>query len=849
MFSTRSEYKIVENFVNYSLPVPETTPFPFSMILAHEEEGSVYIYHENSDGSTGGDYNYKMVKSDIKLDKNRNPKPMALNYQGINLPEAVYEISPVVDDNGKSGLWWIGEDFGGGLFVLSILHNAVDYGFLPVIAYRDIQDEKEVEILERKSVFIPFRTEEISEIKNAIKAIVESSDDGIRIIECAIKQAVGEFKDLGVNVDFCKLRFPYRAWIDDPKKPRIIYAILISDSFIETCDEDAKNKIYRSVAINKAVSYTNRLTAMSENAVNSTYVWEGINKINELRINYSDDVGLAECLICALYNFAVTIPNSNESEKCITMMESIYYDGYEPTSSMTSMLINVYGYALHKKIRKEDDILHKVIDIWENGFINDEQVSVDTAELLNHIKDEQFSYKIDTVIEKIYTSFPQNAVIAQTFVIYKVWEWACKNLDSNCLTATLCSMMEISHDVPCVCYLYEICTLDTIDNADELKKKLLRIDTLRKKAINKTTDYYALVTDNFFDMHLNSVAESKDLSCVNAIVEYLELSQKRHKKIDERFYSLYAEVLSNRSKLSENIKDIRTDVAKIKALITSVKSSHFKEEAVLSLAKAYGSLIKKQSGEDAIKTFKMIESLPTKYKIKSSLKYQEKIIEILTESFFSNDSSKAQWAIEEIESIRYKTANEDSEFADRIVYNLGNNLLHNNWDDCKEVTDYVVKIINLFPNNQQIREMASVVFSNLYWHNELRRQNFADMLETLFTTVFDISVWEAWLLMTFLMSRDKNKDEVMTIVNKIHELWEKYTDVVKNNLLPEIICFGLLGNGKISVSYLAPYKVTGHENVITDSIESMKEILGERQITEDDLVFSNPPKLENSEEQ
>ena|GEM_PF-2667217 len=846
MFSTRSEYKTADNFVSYSLPVPNNTPFPFSICHSFEEDGSVYLYHENSDGSTGGEYNYQMMQSDIKLDKDRTPKPIALSYHGVNLPEAVYEISPIVHENGKSGLWWIGEDFGSGLFVLTILHNAVDYGFLPVLTHEDVRDEKEVEILERKSVSLPYRTDDVSEVKKAIETIVESPNDGIRMLEHAIKQ-VGAVEKLDVKVDFCKLRFPYRAWIDAPPKPRVIYAILIPNSFADTCTEDIKCKILKSIAVNKAISYTRRLTAMAENIANAPYVWDGINKIDEFRVEYPDHVGLAECLIYALYNFAIVQPNSRETEKCIKMMESVYHDGYEVTPSMTSIMINVYGYACHKKIQQEDDAFKKIIDLWENGFTYNEEVSEDTAKFLsyvvfNDVKNERLSDKIESTMEKTYATFPRNGVIARIAAMYKVWQYTCKQFDIEGLISALNSMVTSSQNEPCICYLYEICTLDAVESAEALRRKLSRIDVLRKQTRDDIAMYYILIADSFFNSRLVAAAESGDIACANVIVEYMELAQKKRKKTDERFCSLYTKILCAHAELLENTAEIRKDITKIKALLENIKGNNFKNEAVYSLAKAYGALIKKQSVEEASTTLKMIEGLPAKHKIQSTSKYQIKIAEILADSIIPDNSAKTQWAIKQIERIRQRKGNTTPEFAERIIYRLGHNLSCNDWIGCTAIADYVANIANLFQENQRIAEMSAAIFKELYWNSKSDdRQKYADFLEQLFLVTLNPAIWAQWLLITFLTSQDESDERVAITAQKIHRHWRNYTKTIDDKLLPETIGFGKHNDGRIAVLYLAPMELkTSHEESILIAIKNMKDSLGERKVVLDDLVFPNP---------
>lgn len=155
-FAGRSEFDIPENFDIHDLPVPANIPFPYSIFLVHETDKR-YGYYENSDGSKGEKpYQRCAPDTDVTYDETRKPKPMPLSFHGIDYPDALYKIDPIMTEDEMGGIWWIHADFGGGQYVSSVLHCAVDIKAIPVVRYDDVVKDKCVEIKTTKRVFIPF---------------------------------------------------------------------------------------------------------------------------------------------------------------------------------------------------------------------------------------------------------------------------------------------------------------------------------------------------------------------------------------------------------------------------------------------------------------------------------------------------------------------------------------------------------------------------------------------------------------------------------------------------------------------------------------------------------------------
>lgn len=79
-------------------------------------------------------------------------------------------------------------------------------------------------------------------------------------------------------------------------------------------------------------------------------------------------------------------------------------------------------------------------------------------------------------------------------------------------------MISVSQDDPCVCFLYEACTLYEIENADELRRKLSKIDSLRKQTHDEEDLYFSPIADRFFKTHLVSAANSEKDGCASVIL-------------------------------------------------------------------------------------------------------------------------------------------------------------------------------------------------------------------------------------------------------------------------------------------------------------------------------------------
>lgn len=243
-YAIKEDLSSIENVSLYTLPVPENTPFPFSISFVTEEDTEKYGYVENIDG-TNKHYPYTMIASEEHFDQELNPKPITLAYTGIDIPDAVYKIPIVTQWKEKSGLWWISSNFGNDDdFVVNVLNCAKDLKAIPVFDYKNVDLCNKVKIISIKKILVPFYDPLLNKCDflkiESLRSIIQELSilTSVSEIQSCIDELSEELECLsitlnrGTYVDIAVLSFPQKVWIDNFTKTTYYPALLLSESVI-----------------------------------------------------------------------------------------------------------------------------------------------------------------------------------------------------------------------------------------------------------------------------------------------------------------------------------------------------------------------------------------------------------------------------------------------------------------------------------------------------------------------------------------------------------------------------------------------------------------------------------------
>lgn len=241
-YAVKEDLAVPDNFSTYSLPVPENTPFPFSILFVRNEGQDTYSYIKNSDG-TNKHYPYVMTESEINFDDALNPKPISLNYTGIDIPNIVYKTPIITHWKEKIGSWWLSHNFGkGNSFVQNVLNCAKDIKAIPVFDAKNVDLCAAVEIVTTKRVFVPYYDPiiqksdnlEIEKVRTKVQSLTESknlSELKAKINELATQlELLSSVLDGGCFVDIAVVKFPYNFWINGYTQDAYYPAIILAES-------------------------------------------------------------------------------------------------------------------------------------------------------------------------------------------------------------------------------------------------------------------------------------------------------------------------------------------------------------------------------------------------------------------------------------------------------------------------------------------------------------------------------------------------------------------------------------------------------------------------------------------
>ena len=192
-------------------------------------------------------WEYTLLADDfVEIDNDAedlNPSAGTMSWRGYSYPEVAYKFSPLHEDGGINGPWWLPDDllWKQDDLLLSILSKAVVLESVPVIKDTMLLNNSNIEIVRQETIFIPkvkniFNGDDIKhELRMMMSSLVTCDLEKKEIRFSELVNALKEYHkqiDESFRVRMCLVKFPHRIWIEGLYHTRIHPVIVIPTNIL-----------------------------------------------------------------------------------------------------------------------------------------------------------------------------------------------------------------------------------------------------------------------------------------------------------------------------------------------------------------------------------------------------------------------------------------------------------------------------------------------------------------------------------------------------------------------------------------------------------------------------------------